>query len=168
MADRPVSDPPSAKSPPPIHRQNMRRGQFGPGNPGKPFPPGHSGRPKGARNKVTTTLAAMFEGEAERIGRRAIELAEEGRVGCVKLILDRAMPARHGRPIDGVTLPAINTAADALAAMGAITTAVGAGAITAAEARDLSTLVDTFRKMHEHVDIERRLGALERRARETR
>ena len=52
--------------------------------------------------------------------------------------------------------------------MGAITTAVGAGTITTAEARDLSTLVDTFRKMYELAEIERRLVALERRAREPR
>lgn len=145
---------------PPICRQTQRRGQFGPGNPGQPFPPGHSGRPKGARNKSTTMLAAMFKGEAESIGRKAIELAKEGRVGAVRLVLDRAYPSRKGL-IEGVKLPPMKTAADAVAAMAQIVAAISAGTITTEEARDLSAVVETYRKTLELEEIECRLTEVE-------
>ena len=160
MPDHPT-DP---KTSPRNHRVNARRGRFGPGNPGKPFQPGNPGKPEGARRKATTALAAMLAAEAEAIGRRAIELAQEGRVGAVKLVLDRAFPARHGRCVEGLRLPSIATAVDAVTAMGAIMAAVSAGTITTDEARDLSTLVENFRKIHELADIERRVAALESHA----
>ena len=165
MSDRPTSDRPTpdAKTLAPISRQKTRGRPFGAGNPGRPFPPGQGGRPKGVRNKATTTLAAMFEGEAEKIGRRAVELAKEGQVGAIKLILDRAYPARRGRCLEGLQLPAIASAADAVAAMGAITAALAAGTLSIEEARDLTDILDDFRKMHELVDIERRVVALERK-----
>jgi hypothetical protein len=162
MSSRNDQSPDAAKSSPPICRLKQRRGQFGPGNPGRPFPPGHSGRPKGARNKATTMLAAMFAGEAESIGRKAIELAKEGRVGAVRLVLDRAYPSRKGHVIEGVKLPAIKTAADAVAAMAAIVAAVSAGALTTEEARDLSAVIEVYRKTHELAVIEQRLVAVER------
>ena len=147
---------------PRIHRDKTRRGQFGVGNPGKPFQPGNQGRPRGARDKAATKLARLFQGEAERIGRRAIELAEEGRVGCVKLVLDRAFAEpRAERTLPALTLPVLKTGADALAAMGLIAAALAAGTITTDMARDLSVTVDAFRKMYELADLEGRIEALE-------
>jgi hypothetical protein len=46
---------------------------FGPGQSGNP-----AGRPKGSRNRSTLALEAIFEGEAEKLSRRAIEMALEG------------------------------------------------------------------------------------------
>ncbi len=152
----------------PISRLNMRGRPFGPAHPGKPFKPGQGGRPKGARNKSTTMLARLFDGEAEEIGHRAIELAKEGRLGAIRLVLDRACPARKSAPVDGVILPAMTTAADAVAAMSAVVAAVAAGTLAIDEARDLSVLIDNFRKVHELADIERRMDALERRIRDVR
>jgi hypothetical protein len=53
-------------------------------------------------------------------------------------------------------------AADAVAAMGAVMAAVSAGTISLDEARDLTAIVDAFRKVHESAEIERRLIAVER------
>jgi hypothetical protein len=162
MSSRNGQSEDAAKSPPRICRVNARPGQFGPGNPGRPFPPGNPGRPKGARNKATTMLAAMFAGEAESIGRKAIELAKEGKVGAVRLVLDRAYPSRKGHVIDGVKLPAIKSAADTVAAMAAIVAAISAGTLTTDEARDLSAVIEVYRKTHELAEIEHRLVAVER------
>jgi hypothetical protein len=129
---------------------------------GRPFEKGNPGRPKGARNKAKTMLESMFHGEAEKIGRKAIELAKEGRFDAIKLVLDRAYPSRKSRAIEGVTLPPIKTLADAVAAMSEITQAVSAGTITIEEARALSEIIENFRKTHELADIERRLTALEK------
>ena len=129
---------------------------------GRPFKLGNPGKPKGARSKAATIIEAMFTGEAEEIGRKALDLAKQGKMDAIKLVLDRAYPARRGRPLDGLTLPAITTLTDAVAAMGAITTAVSMGALTIEEARDLSDIIDTFRKTHELADIERRVALLEK------
>ena len=136
---------------------------------GRPFKPGNAGRPKGTRNKAAILLEAMFEGEAQAIGRKVIDLAKDGNAHAIKIVLDRAYPSRKGRVVDGVVLPAMTTLADAVAAMGAIATAVSAGVLTTDEARDLSELVEIFRKTHELVDIESRVVALEKsRARRNR
>jgi hypothetical protein len=46
------------------------------------FEPGQSGNPagcpRGSRNRSTLALEAIFEGEAEKLSRRAIEMALEG------------------------------------------------------------------------------------------
>jgi hypothetical protein len=129
---------------------------------GRPFRKGNPGRPKGARNKAKTMLESMFHGEAAKIGRKAIELAKEGRFDAIKLVLDRAYPSRNCRAIDGVSLPPIKTLDDAVTAMGMIAQAASAGAITIEEARALSEIIESFRKTHELADIERRLAALEK------
>jgi hypothetical protein len=128
---------------------------------GRPFAPGNPGRPAGIRNKAATMLEAMFDGEAEEIGRKAVELAKRGRLDAIRLVLDRACPPRKGRSGGDVTLPAMETAADAVAAMGTIATAVATGALTLPEARDLSEIVETFRRAHETADIARRVAVLE-------
>ena len=157
---------PDPENSPRIHRDKTRRGQFGPGNPGTPFQPGNQGRPRGARDKAATKLARLFQGEAERIGRRAIELAEEGRVGCVKLVLDRAFAEpRAERTLPNLQLPVLKTGADALAAMGLVAAALADGTITTDMARDLSVTVDAFRKMYELANLESRIVALEARVR---
>ncbi len=150
-----------------IPRDKTRGRPFGLANPGKPFSPGNQGRPRGARDKAATKLARLFQGEAERIGRRAIELAEEGRVGCVKLVLDRAFAEpRPERTLPNLQLPVLKTGADALAAMGLVAAALADGTITTHMARDLSVTVDAFRKMFELANLEGRINALEARMRD--
>ncbi|MGZ5924630.1 MAG: hypothetical protein ACXWK2_08675, partial [Rhizomicrobium sp.] len=69
---------------------------------------------------------------------------------------------RTSRTAGGLQLPVLKTAADAVAAMSVITAAISAGTITVQQARDLTDIVDAFRKTHELADIERRIVALER------
>ena len=133
-------------------------GTFAKGVSGNP-----AGRPRGARNKATMMIEAMFDGEAAEIGRKAIELAKEGHATAIKLILERTCPPRRGRPMNAVALPPINSAADVLAAAHAVAGAVSEGALTPDEARTLTGLIDAFRKTYELADIERRLAAVEQR-----
>lgn len=122
-----------------------------------------AGKPPGARNKSAIILEAMFADDAAEIARKVLELAKKGRADAIRLVLDRAVPARKGRTIEGLALPAINTLADTVAAMSAIADALSAGTLTAQEARDLSEVIDTFRRTHELIDIERRVAEVERR-----
>jgi hypothetical protein len=67
-----------------------------------------SGRPAGSRNKATEALQQMLEGEAERITRKAIDLALGGDLTAIRLCMERLLPPRKDRPVQ-IDLPPIET-----------------------------------------------------------
>ena len=85
-----------------------------------------SGRPKGARNRTTMAVEALLEGEAEAIARKAIELAKNGDTVALRLVLERVVPVRRGKPIC-FDLPRIETAGDVSTALGRILAATAQG-----------------------------------------
>jgi hypothetical protein len=115
---------------------------------GRPFKPGQSGnpsgRPKGARNRSTVAAEALLGGEAEALTRKAIELALAGDTTALRLCMERLVPPRKDRTIC-LDLPAIGSADDANAAMGAVLAAVAAGSITPSEATAVAALIDAAR-----------------------
>ena len=119
-----------------------------------------SGRPKGARNKATLAMEILLEGEADRLGRKAVEMALAGDTTALRLCLERIMPARKDRPVM-FALPKLETAADAVKATAALVEAVASGDITPAEAAELSKLVEGFIRAVEVHDIQVRLERLE-------
>lgn len=133
---------------------------------GRPFRPGQSGnpagRPKGARNLTTLLLEALFEGEAEELGRKTIELAKGGDSRALKACLDRLLPPRRDRFVP-FSLPPIESAEDLPKASGALLAAVAEGEITPAEAAELARLVETHAKAIEVNELEARLAELEDR-----
>ena len=94
------------------------QGQFKPGQSGNP-----SGKPKGARNKVTLAIEALLDGEAEELTRKAIELAKTGDIPALRICLDRILPPRRDRPV-AFELPKIESAKDAANAISAVLAAV--------------------------------------------
>ena len=127
---------------------------------GKPFQPGNAGRPKGARNKATVAMEALLEGEAEKLARRAVEMALEGDTTALRLCMDRLIPARKDRHVP-FALPKLETAADAVKASAALVEAVAAGELTPSEAAELSKLVEGFTRAADLHDIQARLEKLE-------
>src|SRR3954466_3561851 len=97
---------------------------------GRPFKPGQSGnpsgRPHGARNRTTLALEELFDGEAELLTRKVIELAKGGEMAALRLCMDRLCPPRRDRPVS-FALPAIENVADVVKASGALLEAVAAG-----------------------------------------
>ena len=77
---------------------------------GRPFEPGNSGRPKGARNRATLAAEALLDGEAEALTRKAIELALAGGPIALRLCLDRILSPRRERPTT-FALPELRSAA---------------------------------------------------------
>ena len=63
-------------------KTDEKQGKFQKGESGNPF-----GRPRGIRNKATSLAEALFEGEIEEICRKAIEVAKQGNIQAIKLIL---------------------------------------------------------------------------------
>lgn len=137
---------------------------------GRPFEEGRSGnpsgRPKGSRNRSTKVLESIFEGEAEALTRKAIELALDGDTVALRMCMDRLMPVRKDRPIT-FTLPEIEIPADLTKATQALMRGVADGEITPSEAAELSKLVDAHVKAVEVRDVAARLAALEQAAEQT-
>src|ERR1700676_4494443 len=106
---------------------------------GRPFAEGRSGNPAGkpcgARHKATLAAEALFDGEAEGLSRKAVDLALAGDVTALRICLDRILPPRRERPVH-FTLPPLRSTADAAGAMAAITAAVAAAEITPREAAE--------------------------------
>ena len=83
----------SARPTPETTGRKQRATRFQPGRSGNP-----QGRPPGSRNKTTRAIDALFDGEAEALTRKAIELAKAGDLVALRLCLDRiALPERTGR-----------------------------------------------------------------------
>src|SRR4029078_4556702 len=70
-----------------------QRGPFRPGQSGNP-----NGRPKGARNRSTLAHAALLDGEAASLTRKAIDLALAGDLLALRICMDRILPVRKHRP----------------------------------------------------------------------
>lgn len=131
---------------------------------GRPFKPGQSGnpdgRPKNSRNKTTLMLEALFEGEAEEIAKKAVELAKAGDGPVLRAMLDRLAPPRKDSPVT-LDLPSIETAADTKAASAAVLAAVAAGDINPSEGQAVMALLTAHRAIVETEELEARIAALE-------
>src|SRR5262245_17533733 len=96
---------------------------------GRPFSPGNSGKPKGARNRSTRLLEKILFQDASDVAEAVVKAAKSGDMQAAKLILDRVAPVPRGRRLR-IDLPALNTAADVLAAGSAVIAAMAAGEVS--------------------------------------
>ncbi len=131
-------------------------------NPDGTFAKGNAGRPKGTRLKVTRAVEELLEGEAEKISRKALDMALEGDTTALRLCLERIAPARKDAPVR-FDLPPINTAQEASQAASAVLLAVSEGEITPLEGATVMALVENYRRVLETSEFEARITALEAR-----
>jgi hypothetical protein len=131
---------------------------------GRPFAKGQSGNPRGrivgSHNKATVAAQALLDDHADRLTRRAVELADGGDPTALRLCLERIVAPRRERVVQ-FALPPIKTPADIVRAMGAVAAAIADGAITPGEAEAFARVVDTFMRAIDVSDFERRLQAVE-------
>jgi len=134
-------------------RKNGRKtdGTFTKGNPGKP---------RGARHRATRAALALIDGEGEALTRKAIDMALAGDTVALRLCLERLAPPRKDAPVH-FTLPTMEGAENAAAAMGAILASVASGDLTPGEGSAIAGLVEGYRKALETTEVEARLKALE-------
>lgn len=132
--------------------------------PGRPFPPGRSGnpkgRPKGSRHAALVALDAIGQDGAEEILKNLIIDAKSGDTRAAEVLLRRAWPAPKGRPVE-LDLPPVESAADVARALGAVTQAIAAGEITPEEGQAVASVLETQRRTMLSSDFERRLAELE-------
>ena len=125
---------------------------------GRPFANGNPGRKRGSKNRTTVVAAALLDGEAEALVRKAVELAKAGNVPMLKLLLSRILPRERLVELD---LPPMNFADDAVATLGAIINAVAEGRISPGEGASLAALIDTYVRAIDINDVVKRIDALE-------
>jgi hypothetical protein len=79
---------------------------------------------------------------------------------AARLVLERIVPVRKGRPVN-VNLPPISSASDVLGAIGATIEAMSHGDITPDEASVIAGVLEVKRKAIETVELDARLSAVE-------
>jgi hypothetical protein len=133
----------------------MQAGRFVKGQSGNP-----AGKPPGTRHRATRAVQRLLEGEAEAIGRKAVEAALRGDMTAIRLVLDRvAPPPRHRTVV--LNLPDVSGPQDLPVALSALLRAVCAGVIAPSEAEPLARLMDAYRAALETADFDARLKRLE-------
>lgn len=133
---------------------------------GRPFKKGTSGNPKGkppgTRHGLTILAETLMAADLEAVVSKMIRKAKAGDVAAGRLILDRVMPMRKGRPVV-FELPAMNSAADVVSTLATVTAAMASGQISPAEAVEISAVIEVGRRAIELQDVETRIHALEER-----
>lgn len=124
------------------------------------FTTGNPGRPLGARHKATEAALSLLDGEAEKLTRRAVELALDGDTTALRLCLERIAPAKKDAPVT-FTLPPMQSAADAARTASAVLDAVTIGDLTPTEAAQIMALIEAYRRTLETSELEARVAALE-------
>jgi uncharacterized protein DUF5681 len=130
-----------------------------------PWQKGASGNPRGSRtgskHKSTVFAEALLKGETEGIVRKVVECALKGDPTCLKLALDRILPAPKTRPIS-FPLPVVHSTGDALSALTALVKGLSSGEILPEESQSLVETITAFIRCVEVAGLEDRLVELEK------
>ena len=128
-----------------------------PGQSGNP-----AGRPEGSRNKASLMAEKLMEGDTKEVIMAVIEKAKGGDIQAAKLILDRIVPLRKGRPVQ-IDLPDMTEAVDVVKALSATLKAVSDGTLTPDEAQALGHVLEGQRRAIETTELEDRIKVLEQK-----
>jgi hypothetical protein len=137
---------------------------------GRPFEKGNRaspGRPQGSRNSATIMAEKLMQDGIDNIVKTVIEAAAQGDMTAARLVLERVVPVRRGRPVN-LTLPPVKTAADVVEALGATVQAMADGEVTPEEAVTIAGVLEAKRKAIETADLEARLVRLEQQTEKER
>ena len=105
-------------------------------------------------------LDAIGAAGAQEALRAVVEAAGKGDITAAALLLSRVWPARKVRPVY-LDLPATETAADLVRALGAVAGAVANGTLTPEEGQQLASVLEAQGRSIEVMELEARIAALE-------
>ena len=135
--------------------QKQQNHKFIKGKSGNP-----NGRPKGSLNKATLAIKNLFEGESQEIGRKAIEMAKNGDMQAIKLVIERVFAPKKENSLN-LEISQINNSSSLVNAGNDILQEIANGNITIGQGKELFLILESMRKNIEIEDIEKRLTALE-------
>jgi hypothetical protein len=130
---------------------------------GKPFKPGQSGnpagKPPGAKNRATVLAQSLFDGEAEALTRKIIDLAKAGDMQALKVCIDRLCPPMKAQTAS-VQVDILQT--DSMSDIAnAFIKAAADGRLPPDVAAQLVSAVGTLARVVEIDELKIRLAALE-------
>ena len=101
---------------------------------------------------------------AEEALRAVVTAAASGDMRAAEILLRRVWPERRGRPVIGLDLPVLTSAADLAEGLGAVVGAVAAGTLSPEEGQAVAAIMEAQRRALETTELERRMTALEQAA----
>lgn len=132
---------------------------------GRPFEKGKSGnpngKPKGCKNHATRLALELAEGQLENIIQNLINLALDGDLTAMKLLLDKVLPNSRERSLPQLNLSITENAKDLPRISAEIINAVTSGTITPTEGEKLNALLASHAHIIATADFEERLKKLE-------
>ncbi len=142
----------------PAKAGRKQNGRFQKGVSGNP-----RGRRQGSRHKATIAMEVILDGEAEKLTRKAVEMALNGDATAMRLVMERLLPPRRTRPVR-LSLPEIHSATDVDTAVSAVIQSMAVGDMTPDDAGQIAAVLEVRRRSIATVEIYDRLKALEARA----
>ena len=130
-------------------------GQFLRGQSGNPV-----GRVSGTRNRATMIMEQLFDGASSDVSKEALAQAMNGDGATLRLIIRSLIGPRRHRA-SSFALPPLCNAGDVAPAIAAIAAAAAEGAISTAEACEMSQVIERYTRALAAEEIETRLRQLE-------
>lgn len=120
-----------------------------------------SGRPKGSKNKASLLAKELIEAETESIIKKLIEIAKEGDLQAIKLVIERLLPPIKEQPFyTSSELPKINNLNDVNASYAYLVQMLDNGEISLNEAKEITALFDSKRKSIEATELKEQIDEL--------
>ena len=129
-------------------------GTFAPGNSGGP------GKPKGTKHTATRLAEALMHDGIVEITNAVIDAAKQGDIQACKVVLERLVPVRKGRPVS-FKLPEVKAAGDLLQASSLILKQMASGDLTPDEAATILSGLEHQRRAIETAELAGRIEKLE-------
>ena len=132
---------------------------------GRPFEAGNKfglGRPPGSRNQKTVLIEEFLDENCESLLHKALNLAQEGNIPMLRLLLDRVLPRAKDAAVSIELLP-LRTPEELLQAQEGVMQELALGQLTPNQAEQIFSLIEARRRLLETHELEQRLHALEKR-----
>jgi Family of unknown function (DUF5681) len=132
--------------------------------PGRPFQAGRSGNPagkrKGTRHQTTLFAEQLMSDDVGAVVAKVLKAAKSGSMSAAKLILDRVVPPRKGRPL-AISLPDVKSPSGVTDALAAVVAAMASGRISTDEAAAIAAVIEGQRRALETEQLEARMILVE-------
>jgi hypothetical protein len=131
----------------------------------RPFEAGNKfsrGRPPGSRNQKTLLIEELLDENSESLLHKALNLAQQGNIPMLRLLLDRVLPRTKDAAVSIGLLP-MRTPEELLQAQESVMQELALGQLTLNQVEQIFSLIEARRRLLETQELEQRLRALEER-----